>query len=72
MEKKKAKMAEDKLGMEPAVHRKELEKRIDNLEKDMGELIGKVSAGFGIIDNLTSDIIKKVNKMCKRFGIRGL
>ena len=43
MEKKESKMAKDKLGMEPAVHRKELEKKIKSLEEDVDTLISKVN-----------------------------
>ena len=44
-------MAEDKLGMAPAVHRKELEKRIAKLEKKNNIITDKVNqmcVRFGI------------------------
>ena len=52
---KKAKMAKDTLGMEPAVHRKELEKRIDTLEKEMFDELNKIE--------------KKVDQICTRMGL---
>ena len=48
---------------------KTLEKKVNHLEKDMGQLISKVSSGFNIIDDVTSDILKKINKVNKRLGI---
>ena len=73
MEKKKSKMASKTFDDKPILDALQtVEKRVNNLEKDMGELISKVSAGFTIIDNTTSDITKIVNKICKRFGIKGL
>ena len=65
MEKKKAKMAEDKLGMEPAVHRKELENRIAELEKEMDIRVKEISGGF-------STIKSKINQICTRIGITKL
>ena len=61
MEKKKAKMAEDKLGMEPAVHRKSLEKRINRLE----ELTSILSE---IVDEIEK-IEKKMDQVCTRMGL---
>jgi len=59
---KKAKMAKDTLGMEPAVHRKELENRIAELEKEMNIQVKEISGGF-------SSIIKKIDQICTRMGI---
>ena len=64
MEKKKAKMAEDKLGMEPAVHRKELEKRISKLES--------LIVIFAEMSEDISKMEEKVNKICIRMGITKL
>ena len=64
MEKKKSKMAEDTLGMEPAVHRKELEKRIDRLEK-------LTSILTDIVDEIEK-IEKKMDQICTRMGISKL
>ena len=62
---KKAKMAKDTLGMEPAVHRKELENRIAELEKEMDIRVKEISGGF-------STIKSKINQICTRIGITKL
>ena len=72
MEKKKSKMAKDKLGMEPAVHRKELENKINSIEKDIDALVNKTKDGFNHNAEIIEEIIKKINILCKRFGITGL
>ena len=65
MKKEKAKMAKDTLGMEPAVHRKELEKRIAELEKEMDIRVKEISGGF-------STIKSKIDQICTRMGIAKL
>jgi hypothetical protein len=62
---KKAKMAKDTLGMEPAVHRKELENRIAELEKEMDIRVKEISGGF-------STIKSKIDQICTRIGITKL
>ena len=69
MEKKKAKMAKDTLGMEPAVHRKELEKRIAELEKNMHDLMSKAQFSFVFMEDEMKKIKKKIDHLCTRIGI---
>ena len=68
MEKKKSKIKKDKLGMEPAVHRKELENKIKKLENGF-------NTSFEILEEVIesiSAISKKIDQICTRMGLSKL